>query len=153
MTFLLVTDSTITNCKWMLCIQIHFKKLFFQNQKLFLVSKSLKRPCSLLLPMCGTPEEFRPQLISQRPQRLCRDWNTGQGCALHDRDEDPEMPGPQPEEAWGEGQRRAEAPDSAAALSITSGRSEDDFLFVVSITQCMRVCKPVPPAGAGSGQR
>ena len=58
------------------------------------------------------------------------------------------MPGPQPEEAW-EGQMRAEARDSVAALSITSGRSEDDFLFVVIITQC--VC--VFAAGAGSGQR
>lgn len=153
MTFLLVTDSTITNCKWMLCIQIHFQKLFFQNQKLFLVSNSLKWPCSLLLPMCGTPEELRPQLTSQRRQCLCQDWNTGQGRALHDRDEDPEMPGPQPEEVRGGGQTRAEARDSAAALSITSGHSEDDFLFVVSIPQCMRVCKPIPPAGAGSGQR
>ena len=30
-----------------------------------------------------------------------------------------------------EGQMRAEARDSVAALSITSGHSEDDFLFVV----------------------
>ncbi|CAN0563339.1 unnamed protein product [Rangifer tarandus platyrhynchus] len=93
------------------------------------------------------------QAEGRRRQRLYRDWNSGQGCALHNRDEDPEMPGPQPEEARGAGQTRAEARDSAAALNITSGRSEDDFLFVVSITQCMRVCKPIPPAGAGSGQR
>lgn len=133
MTFLLVADST--NCKWMLCIQIHLKNLFFQNQKLFLVSNSVEWPRSRLLPLGGAPEERRPQLIFQCRHPPCRDWNTGQGCALRNKDEDPEMPGLQPEEAR-ERQTSAEARDSVAALSITSGR-EDDCLFVVGLTQCV----------------
>lgn len=115
-----------------------FKKLFFQNQKLVLVSNSVEWPRSRLLPMGGAPEERRPQLISQCWHPPCRDSNTGQGCALRDRNEHPETPGLQPEEAP-EGQRRAQARDSVAALSITSGR-EDDFLFVVGLTQCVCVC-------------
>lgn len=42
MTFLLVIDSTITNCNGCYAYKSTFKKLFFQNQKLFRVFNSVK---------------------------------------------------------------------------------------------------------------